>query len=107
MVDYGVSANVETTCTTGTTPTTFFLTHVIVTVPLSVLKDGNIALVPALPAGIQDNVDNRAWFRGFKLLVKFDTRWLSATKVACLKSIREVMSAMMAREESKRRHPQK
>ena len=99
MVDYGVSANVETTCTIGTTPTTFFLTHGIVTVPLSVLKDGDIAFAPALPAGIQENVDNRAWFRGFKLLVKFNTRWLSATKVACLDLIREVMSAMMAGEE--------
>ena len=99
MVNYGVSANVETTCTTGTTHMTFVLTHVIVTVPLSVLKDVDIVFAPTLPAGIQENVDNQAWFRGFKLLIKFDARWLSATKVACLDSIREVMSAMMAGEE--------
>ena len=35
------------------------------------------------------------------------TRWLSATKVASPDPICKVMSAMMAGEESKRRHPQR
>ena len=74
LVDHGGSANVETACTTGTASTTFSSAHVIVTVLLSVLKDGNIAFVPALLAGIQENVDSRDWFHGFKLFVKFDTR---------------------------------
>lgn len=68
-VDY-TSKRVVTACEDGRS---FKSTQVIVTVPLSVLKDGDIDFAPALPAGVQENVDERDWWGGFKLFLEFDT----------------------------------
>eukprot|EP00588_Corethron_pennatum_P014035 CAMPEP_0194277800 /NCGR_PEP_ID=MMETSP0169-20130528/10013_1 /TAXON_ID=218684 /ORGANISM="Corethron pennatum, Strain L29A3" /LENGTH=812 /DNA_ID=CAMNT_0039021847 /DNA_START=29 /DNA_END=2467 /DNA_ORIENTATION=+ len=69
-VDYEGPDHVVTTCESGSS---FVSTHVIVTVPLSVLKDGDIKFKPVLSDGIQQNVEERGWLRGFKLFLEFDT----------------------------------
>lgn len=68
-VDYEDANQVFTTCEDGRS---FTSTQAIVTVPLSVLKDGDITFKPDLPTGIQYNVDNRDWWGGFKFFFEFD-----------------------------------
>ena len=44
----------------------------IITVPLSVLKGGDIAFAPDLPEALNNNIYTRGWSRGFSVFLEFD-----------------------------------
>jgi len=60
--------------------------RVIVTVPLSVLKDGDIDFTPSLPRGVNRRASARPWQKGFKIYLEFDYNFYDSRNYFCVAS---------------------
>ena len=60
---------------TTTTGTVFTANKVIVTVPLAILKNGDITFIPSLPAGKQNSINNLQYWEGFRAYFKFSNKF--------------------------------
>jgi monoamine oxidase len=70
-VDY-TSSPATVTCTNGKT---FQAKHVVVTVPIPVLKKGSIVFNPPLPAATQTAINDSRYYQGLKVFFRFTTRF--------------------------------
>ena len=72
-VDYRSSGGVEVSCRNGKSRT-YVADYAVVTVPLSVLKGGDIAFNPPLPSAIAEHHPRDMW-EGFKIFIEFSSKF--------------------------------